>query len=111
MLYYIVLYCTVLYYAVLCCAGLYCRCNVAAIRATYSEYACVCVCGLRYPARNAHAPNYIVICGLFGCTICYHILLLTVHYRENLFSVKSVCSDFLYNSVCTISHSEKNCTK
>ena len=29
----------------------------------------VCVCSLRHPACNAHAPYYIVICGLSGCTI------------------------------------------
>jgi len=29
----------------------------------------VWVCGLRYPARNAHAPYCIAICGLSGCTI------------------------------------------
>jgi len=26
-----------------------------------------CICSLRYPACNAHAPYYIVICGLLGC--------------------------------------------
>jgi inorganic pyrophosphatase/exopolyphosphatase len=30
---------------------------------------CVCVCSLSYPARNAHAPYYIVNCGLSGSTI------------------------------------------
>jgi hypothetical protein len=34
---------------------------------------CVCVCSLSYPARKAHAPYYIVICGLSGCTIFVHI--------------------------------------
>jgi len=29
----------------------------------------VFVCSLSYPACNAHAPYYIVICGLFGSTI------------------------------------------
>jgi hypothetical protein len=31
----------------------------------------VCVCRLSYPARKAHAPNCIVICGLPGCTIFF----------------------------------------
>jgi len=33
----------------------------------------VCVCSLRYPACSAHVLYYIVICGLFGCTIFFHI--------------------------------------
>ena len=31
----------------------------------------VCVCSLSYPACNAHAPYYIVICGVSGCTIFF----------------------------------------
>jgi len=33
----------------------------------------VCFCSLIYPGCNAHAPYYIVMCGLFGCTIVSHI--------------------------------------
>jgi hypothetical protein len=29
---------------------------------------CVCVCGLSHPASKAHAPCYIVIFDLSGCT-------------------------------------------
>jgi hypothetical protein len=32
------------------------------------------VCSLSYPECKAHAPHYIVICGLSGCTIVYHII-------------------------------------
>ena len=35
---------------------------------------CVCVCSLSYPARKAHAPYYVVICGLFGCATFLHII-------------------------------------
>ena len=35
----------------------------------------VCVCSLSYPACKAHAPYYILICGLCGCTIFFHIIL------------------------------------
>ena len=31
----------------------------------------VCVCSLRCPACSAHAPCYIVICGLSGCTTSF----------------------------------------
>jgi len=31
----------------------------------------VCICNIRYPACKAHAPYYIVICGLSGSTIFF----------------------------------------
>jgi len=31
----------------------------------------VCVCGLSYPARKAHASYYTVICGLSGSAITF----------------------------------------
>ena len=46
-----------------CCSG-------KTISITYSE----CVCSLSYPACNAHAPYYIVICDLSGCTIFFRII-------------------------------------
>jgi len=30
-----------------------------------------CHCSLNHPAGNAHAPNFIVIYGLSGCTIFF----------------------------------------
>jgi hypothetical protein len=33
--------------------------------------ACVCVCSLSYPVRNAHAPYYII---LSGCSVFFHII-------------------------------------
>ena len=33
----------------------------------------ITVCRLSYPAFKAHAPYYIVICGLSGSTIFFHI--------------------------------------
>jgi hypothetical protein len=33
-----------------------------------------CVCSLIYAACKAHAPYYIVTCGLCGCTIFFHII-------------------------------------
>jgi hypothetical protein len=46
-------------------------CLGKAIRITYPE--CVFV-ALFYPARNAHAPYCIVICGLSGCTMFFHFI-------------------------------------
>jgi hypothetical protein len=34
----------------------------------------LCVCSLSYPARKAHAPCYILICGLSGPTSFFHII-------------------------------------
>ena len=38
----------------------------------------VCVCSVRYPACNARAPYYSVICGLAGYTIFFLIVLHSV---------------------------------
>jgi hypothetical protein len=34
----------------------------------------VCVCSLSYPAFKAHAPCYIVTCGLSGSTVFFHLI-------------------------------------
>jgi hypothetical protein len=34
----------------------------------------VCVCSFGYTACNAHAPYYIVICGLSGSTVFFHLI-------------------------------------
>jgi hypothetical protein len=47
----------------------YC-CRGKATSITYTG----CVYSLSYPACKAHAPFYIVICGLSGCTIFFHII-------------------------------------
>jgi len=40
-----------------------------AIRITYSE--CVSVALV---IQHAHAPDYIVVCGLSGCTVFFHLI-------------------------------------
>jgi hypothetical protein len=44
-------------------------CRVKAIGIMFPE----CVCRLIYPACKAHAPYYIVICGVSGCTKFFRI--------------------------------------
>ena len=57
----------------------------------------VYLCSLSYPARNAHAPYYTVICVLSGCIIFFHIILETARYSEKSCRTWNVCFDFLYN--------------
>jgi hypothetical protein len=51
------------------------RVTIVAVEKQYELHILsVCVCSLSYPACSAHAPYYIVICGLSGCTIFSHII-------------------------------------
>ena len=54
-------------------------------------------CSLTYPASNAHAPYYIVICGLSGCTTFFDIISQKAQLsNEKLLNIK-LCFNFLYN--------------
>jgi hypothetical protein len=48
----------------------------------------VCVCSLSCPACNVHAPYYIVICGLSGCTIFPHYLISGTVSGKKLLNIK-----------------------
>jgi hypothetical protein len=52
-----------------------------AISITYSS---VCVCSLSYPARNAHAPCYVVTRGLSDSTIFFTLSHGGRDYLENV---------------------------
>jgi hypothetical protein len=51
----------------------------------------VCVCSLSYPGRKAHAPYYIVICGLSGSTMFFpHYLINGAIFGKKLLNIKCV---------------------
>jgi len=68
---------------------------------------CVCVCSLRYPAGNAHAQYYIVICGLPDCHILPHFLLNGTIFRGKMIEHK-MFFDFFPKFVRNISHFKNN---
>jgi hypothetical protein len=49
-----------------------------------------CVCSLRYPVCNAHAPYYFVIWGLPRFTIFFHIISQTGQLKKKILNVKCV---------------------
>ena len=56
-----------------------------------------CTCSLRYPARIAHAPYYIIICGLSGRKIFFHIISQTPRCsKKKLLNINCVLCFSLY---------------
>jgi hypothetical protein len=50
----------------------------------------VCVCSFRYPACYKHAPYYIVISGLSGCTLFATLSHKYQDFRKKLLNIKCV---------------------
>ena len=66
---------------------------------------CVCVCRLDYPVCKAHASYYIVVCGLSGFTVFFHIISQKEDLSENVSEVK-MYFDFLNKFVRNFFHSK-----
>jgi hypothetical protein len=77
-----------------CCLG-----NATSIRYSYYER-------VSCPACTAHAPCYVVICGLSGFTIFFHIISQTARFSETSFCAQYYVT-FLYN-VWNISYFKEN---
>jgi len=60
-------------------------------------FVCVCVCSISYPACKAHAPYYIVICGLSICTIIFCIISKAARFSGNSYLKEHVYFDIFCN--------------
>jgi hypothetical protein len=62
----------------------------------------VCVCRLIYPACNVRVSYYIVICGLSGSVLFFHVISKTVLFSEMKISIIKGVLRFCLNVVCEI---------
>jgi len=92
------------------------RATTRAVEEHYVLYilsACVCVCvcvySLSYPGRKAHAPYYIVICGMSSSTKLFpHYLIQRQNFWRKYWTQKTCVIIFSTTSVWNISHSKNN---
>ena len=83
-------------------------CRVKAVGVICFEY----VCCLSNPARKAHAPYYIVICGLYGCVISTHIISYTSRFSGGWVGggkLLSIKWDLIFSTILVwiVSHSDR----
>jgi hypothetical protein len=84
-----------------------CRRKAISIRSTYCV--CMCVCIFSYPASKAHAPYYIVICGLSASTIFFHVTLKTgKKFIEHKMCVLIFSTTFIRN-ICHFKTNSARC--
>jgi len=62
------------------------------------------VCNLIYPACKAHAPYYIVVCDMYGCTTIHCFINGSISGKKSKMCVLIFSKNFPLN----ISHSKKN---
>ena len=65
------------------------------ISSLYSQH--IHVCHPSYPARKAHAPYYIVVCGFSASTISFYIISQATQFSEKKITEHITYFDFLYN--------------
>ena len=68
----------------------------------------MCICSLTYPACSAHAPYYIVICGLSDSTVFFHIVSWTAWFLEKKECVFQFSVQLLFKTIFILRRIQQN---